>query len=353
MDGTGDFFKIIRNYRRRTIYTGLGVVVEDRDIKASQLFNTDERGVRIGALRERLEVVIVKKILNTKHKVVAFSDRINHDAWMSKYNWIHDTSMNAIRFAHSETGVSNAEISMGWIRLFTRNSFECTVKAQSRGVTFPDWFGCDEHMGDINMPDFIWKEPCWSISTSRDFSPETPAAAYPRLNFKRSDLICKLSEIIKERFTAHNLMNGFEKSGILPVNGEAVIQKVSEKKKFLLAVTNPALQSPLPKETRFKVAREVSRLLKRNHRDGFSSPTRHSFGVLDDVICEAVVLNSFAEEHIQNRLHRIVSVDNKKNKRKEFIPTGQYINSVTAEQIRESFANSTKKDEEESWQRVV
>ncbi|KAG7436157.1 hypothetical protein Forpi1262_v002076 [Fusarium oxysporum f. sp. raphani] len=146
-------------------------------------------------------------------------------------------------------------------------------------------------------------------------------------------------------------MNGFEKSGIFPVNGKAVIQKVKEKKKSLLAVTNPAFQSLLPKETRFKDAREVSRHLKCNYRDGFSSPTRHSFGVFDDVICEAVVLNSFAEEHIQNRLQRIASVNNRKNKRKKVMPTGQYINSVTVEQIRESLAASTKKDQEEEIHR--
>ncbi|RKL08704.1 hypothetical protein BFJ70_g16773 [Fusarium oxysporum] len=166
------------------------------------------------------------------------------------------------------------------------------------------------------------------------------------LNFKRSDLISKLNEIIKEGFTAHNIINGFEKSGIFPVNGAAVIQKVKEKKKSLLAVTNPALPSLLPKETGFKDAREVARHLKRNYRDGFSSPTRDSFGVLDDVMCEAVVLNSFAEEHIQTRLQRIASVNNKKNKRMTVMPTGQYINSVTVEQVRESLAASTKKDQE-------
>ncbi|KAM0079667.1 hypothetical protein ACKRZS_008193, partial [Fusarium odoratissimum] len=112
-------------------------------------------------------------------------------------------------------------------------------------------------------------------------------------------------------------MNGFEKSGIFPVNGAAVIHKVREKKKSLLAVTNPALPSLLPKEARFKDAREVARHLKRNYRDGFSSPTRQSFGVLEDVVCEAVVLNSFAEEHIKTRLDRIASVNNKRNKRKK------------------------------------
>ncbi|PNP86654.1 hypothetical protein FNYG_00005 [Fusarium nygamai] len=54
-------------------------------------------------------------------------------------------------------------------------------------------------------------------------------------------------------------MNGFDKSGIFPVNGKAVIQKVKEKKKSLLAVTNPAFQSLLPKETRFKDALEQIR----------------------------------------------------------------------------------------------
>jgi hypothetical protein len=152
------------------------------------------------------------------------------------------------------------------------------------------------------------------------------------LNFKRSGFISKLSEILREGFTVHNIMNGFEKSGIFPVDGRGVIHKVKEKKKSLLATTNPALQSLLPKETRFKDAREVSRHLKRNYRDGFSSPTRHSFGILDDVVCEAVLLNSFAEEHIQTRLQRIAATNNKRNKRKKVMPSGKYINSVTVEQ---------------------
>ncbi|KAL5592568.1 hypothetical protein FOBRF1_013594 [Fusarium oxysporum] len=146
-------------------------------------------------------------------------------------------------------------------------------------------------------------------------------------------------------------MNGFEKSGIFPVNGAAVIHKVREKKKSLLAVTNPALPSLLPKEARFKDAREVTRHLKRNYRDGFSSPTRHSFGVLEDVVCEAVVLNSFAEEHIKTRLDRIASVNNKRNKRKKVMPSGLYINSVTVKQVRESLNASTKNEQQEELRR--
>ncbi|KAG7403661.1 hypothetical protein Forpe1208_v016315 [Fusarium oxysporum f. sp. rapae] len=319
-------------------YTNLGVVVEERDIEASQMFNADECGIRIGAIRERLEVIIVKKMLNAQHEVVAFSNRESSTilgcanaagfmipplmvfkTWPTE-SWDVDALDEAIRFARSDTGFSNAEISMDWIRHFHRNSFECTTKAQSRGVTFTDWFGCDEFMRDIDNPDFIWKEP-------------------------------KLSEILKEGFTVHNIMNGFEKSGIFPVDGRAVTQRVKEKKKSLLATTNPALQSLLPKETRFKDAREVSRHLKRNYRDSFSSPTRESFGILDDVVCEAVLLNSFAEEQIQTRLQRIAATNNKRNKRKKVMPSGKYINSVTVEQVRESLAVSTKKDQEDELRR--
>ncbi|KAM5528507.1 transposase [Fusarium oxysporum f. sp. phaseoli] len=405
-------------------YTNLGVVVEERDIEASQMFNADECGIRIGAIRERLEVIIVKKMLNAQHEVVAFSNResstmlgcVNAAGFMipplmvfktwPTESWDVDALDESIRFARSDTGFSNAEISMDWIRHFNRNSFECTTKAQSRSVTFTDWFGCDEFMRDIDNPDFIWKEPfferpekerIWRLLVIDGFTGKTSLElmeycirfdieiiilpphsthltqpldvgvfqllknAHQKrlrrhlregyLNFKRSDFISKLSEILKEAFTVHNIMNGFEKSGIFPVDGRAVIQSVKEKKKSLLATTNPALQSLLPKETRFKDAREVSRHLKRNYRDSFSSPTRESFGILDDVVCEAVLLNSFAEEHIQTRLQRIAATNNKRNKRKKVMPTGKYINSVTVEQVRESLAASTKKDQEDELRR--
>ncbi|KAI7772017.1 hypothetical protein LZL87_011710 [Fusarium oxysporum] len=366
-------------------YTNLGVVVEERDIEASQMFNADECGIRISSLRERLEVIIVKKMLNTQHEVVAFSNRESSTmlgcanaagfmlpplmvfkTWPTE-SWDVDDLDEAIRFARSDTGFSNAEISMDWIRHFNCNSFECTAKAQSRGVTFKDWFGCDEFMRDIDNPDFIWKEPfferpekqrIWRLlvidgftgKTSLEFMeyylcfdieiiilpPHSTHLTQPLdigvfqllknshqkllrrhicqgyLNFKRSDFISKLSEILKESFTIHNIMNGFEKSGIFPVDGRGVIQR-----------------SLLPKETRFKDTREISRHLKRNYRDSFSSPTRDSFGILEDVVCEAVLLNSFAEEHIQTRLQRIAATNNKRNKRKK---------------VRESLAALTKKD---------
>ncbi|KAK2668023.1 hypothetical protein RAB80_015402 [Fusarium oxysporum f. sp. vasinfectum] len=213
-------------------YTDLGVAVRNRDIEASQMFNADECGIRIGALRERLEVIIVKKMLNAKHDVVSFTNRESttmlgcanaagfmipplmvFKTWPTE-SWDVNALDEGIRFARSESGFSNAEISMDWIH-----------------------------------------------------------------------------------------------------------------------------------------AREVTRHLKRNYRDGFSSPTRHSFGVLEDVVCEAVVLNSFAEEHIKTRLDRIASVNNKRNKRKKVMLSGLYINSVTVKQVRESLNASTKNEQQEELRR--
>ncbi|KAK2681999.1 hypothetical protein RAB80_003792 [Fusarium oxysporum f. sp. vasinfectum] len=121
MDGTGGFFAIIRSCRR---------TVKNRDIEASQMFNADECGIRIGALRERLEVIIVKKMLNAKHDVVSFTNR--ESTTMLRYanttgfmipplmvfktwpteSWDVDDLDEGIRFARSESGFFNAEISM-------------------------------------------------------------------------------------------------------------------------------------------------------------------------------------------------------------------------------------------------
>ncbi|KAG6159970.1 hypothetical protein E4U51_007576, partial [Claviceps purpurea] len=55
----GDIDKFERFYAR------LAERVQDCELTVSQIFNADECGIRIGALRERLSVVVVKKIQET------------------------------------------------------------------------------------------------------------------------------------------------------------------------------------------------------------------------------------------------------------------------------------------------
>ncbi|KAJ3469893.1 hypothetical protein MRS44_003958 [Fusarium solani] len=136
-------------------------------------------------------------------------------------------------------------------------------------------------------------------------------------------------------------MNGFEKSGIFPVDGSHVIHTLRQKKRNLLATSTPALQSLLPKETRFSDAREVSRYIRHKYRPDFSSPTHQRFTIIDDVLAEAITLSNFAESHIKSRQQRIAAASTKRRARRPVKPSGQYLNSVTVRQVRESLETST------------
>lgn len=47
-----------------------------------------------------------------------------------------------VKFAKSETGFSNAELTLDWLKHFNRQSFE---ESQTfKDLTFMNWFGCDE-----------------------------------------------------------------------------------------------------------------------------------------------------------------------------------------------------------------
>lgn len=91
-----------------------------------------------------------------------------------------------------------------------------------------------------------------------------------------------------------------------------MIQARREKRKDLLSTSTPALQSLLPKESRFRDAREVSRYIRHKYAPEFSSPTRHRFTVVDDVLAEAVTLSDFAESHIKSRQQRIAAANEKR-----------------------------------------
>ncbi|KAJ3453107.1 hypothetical protein MRS44_018762 [Fusarium solani] len=130
-----------------------------------------------------------------------------------------------------------------------------------------------------------------------------------------------------------------------------VINTLKEKRKDLLSTSTPALQSLLPKESRFRDAREVSRHVRHKYGPEFSSPTRQRIAVVDDVLAEAVTLSDLAESHIKSRQQRIAAASNKRKARKSVKPSGQYVNSVTVRQIRESLDTSTQKEQEEELRR--
>lgn len=145
-------------------YSKLSEVIQRRNLGPSQVLNADECGIRIGVIRERLEVLIVKKEKNTRHDVIASANRESSTlvgctnaagttippfmifkSWPTE-SWEADGLDERIRFARSDTAISNAEISLDWLRHFNRHSFSSLTKVQYLGITFEDLFGCDEFM---------------------------------------------------------------------------------------------------------------------------------------------------------------------------------------------------------------
>lgn len=164
-------------------YSKLSEIIKHRNLGPSQILNADECGIRVGVIRERLEVLVVRKEKNTKHEVVAFANResltlvgcanasgaaippfVIFKTWPTE-SWELDGLDERIRFARLDIAFSNAEISLDWLRHFNRHSFENLAKVQSLGITFGDWFGCDEFMRDPDImrdpenPDWIWDLP--------------------------------------------------------------------------------------------------------------------------------------------------------------------------------------------------
>ncbi|CCE28413.1 uncharacterized protein CPUR_01888 [Claviceps purpurea 20.1] len=354
-------------------YTDLAQVVEGRGITASQIFNADEFGIRIGIVDQLLEVAITQKRRAVKHGTTSAAHRefstmvgcanaagsmippmVVFKEWPTE-SWEGYDLDEGIRFARSETGFSNAETSMDWIRHFNRSSFEHTSEAQSRGVTFTDWFGCDEFMRDPDSSDHVQydpsknrpeKERIWrllvlygftfkpslefmeyctrfdieilvpppkatvthltqplEVGVSRPLKMAHPGGPHKVIRdgsvyFKRSDFIARFQEIISTGFTAHNIMYGFEKSGIFPLDGSAAIHALKEKEKSALATSAPVLQSLPSKEECFRLACEVSRHIGHKYSDGSSPPTPRAHGLIEDVLHEALTLSSFAISNV-------------------------------------------------------
>jgi hypothetical protein len=160
-----------------------------------------------------------------------------------------------------------------------------------------------------------------------------------------------LQKIIDKSFIKHNIINRFKRSGIFPPDGTEVIQKLKEKQKSILSQASPTIQSLLPQELRFRDAHEISRHIRHNYCERFSSPTREAYSTIDDILNEAIVLNSFAESHIKNRLDRISAANSQKIYRRRVYPTGLYINSTTVQQIGEQVATITQKEQAEELRR--
>ncbi|EXU94468.1 DDE superfamily endonuclease [Metarhizium robertsii] len=151
-------------------YSQLQATILKFRIGASEMWNEDEAGMRIGCLRERVQVLVTRtsrhkaprpEVLDPANResctviasINAMGDSLPPWLVFAHYpttNWAGIDIGTGVRFAQSPTGFSNAEIHLEWARHFNRWSWASSAQAKQSGKSLEQWFGCDEH---LRLPD--------------------------------------------------------------------------------------------------------------------------------------------------------------------------------------------------------
>ncbi|KAG8665041.1 uncharacterized protein FPOAC1_013019 [Fusarium poae] len=116
----------------------LSDVMTKYNIGASETWNADEAGVRVGMLRDKMECLVVR----TKKKSATES--------LPTLEWAFIEGDPDMRFAQSDSAFSSAAITLEWAKHFNRCSWEKSATVQKRQLDFEEWFGCNEHLQDTN-----------------------------------------------------------------------------------------------------------------------------------------------------------------------------------------------------------
>ncbi|KAF6518245.1 hypothetical protein HZS61_002323 [Fusarium oxysporum f. sp. conglutinans] len=142
----------------------LSEVITRYRIGASECWNADQAGIRVGILRERMQCLVVRTKKKTPTEVFSPEDRetctvigTGNAAGATTPPWLIFKAFPTIewsdidgdpnmRFAQSETAFSNAEITLEWAKHFNRWSWEKSATVQHRQLDFEQWFGCNEHL---------------------------------------------------------------------------------------------------------------------------------------------------------------------------------------------------------------
>ncbi|KJK85877.1 hypothetical protein H633G_10271 [Metarhizium anisopliae BRIP 53284] len=244
-------------------------------------------------------------------------------------NWAGIDIGTGVRFAQSPTGFSNAEIHLEWARHFNRWSWVSSAQAKQSGKTLEQWFGCDEHLRlpdrgmsrverpPVDRPD---EEKIYRLLVVDGFTGHTTLAfaeycikfdiiiailpphsthlmqpldvgvfqplkaahqkalrrslAEGNLTFSRIDFLAAFQQVYEAGFTRHNIMSGFEETGLWPASPQPVLAKLLQEQLRQRKRINPAYTSLLPSETWFQVAADAANDIRERYHDILSSPSR-------------------------------------------------------------------------------
>ncbi|KAK1238254.1 hypothetical protein MKX08_002833 [Trichoderma sp. CBMAI-0020] len=374
-----------------TFFDKLKETITTFRIGASECWNEDECGIRLGCLRERVQVAIIRTTRSQRPQVLDPSNRESSTI-------IEVEANEAIHFARSETGFSNSEISFEWLQHLNLWSWKKSAQAQRSGLAFEEYFGCDIWPRDPHRP---WSPPfevppvqrpddekIYRLLVIDGFTGHTGLnfikycikfdillAVFPshsthilqpldvgvfqplklahqkilqaslfagNLAFTRKDFIEAFQTMYEEGFTRHNIISGFEKTGIFPPNAQPAVMRVFSEQQKKREAINPAFSTLLPKETRFHQASTSIHNAREKYGDLMSSPTREGLRQASFVVTEACALEKHVDNFIVDRNRRIEKLSARRKRGGLVRPSGEFHTAVSLSQIRQQDNTSRK-----------
>jgi len=301
-----------------------------------------------------------------------------------------------IRIARTETGFSSRENTLDWLRHFNRQSFEKHAEVQRRGLSFEEWFGCDEHgidqsTGETVEPrqqecrdDRIYRmlivdsfaghhgldiyEYCQRFNIVLVFLPPHSSHFLQPLDvgvfqwlkrahknrlkelvrdgqlvLTRRDFIELLQDILDQAFRRHYILNGWINSGLWPFDRTIVIEKLRGQQH---AETEALYPEMAPNLTRVRSAKKAMKRVRRL-QDILSSPTRQDLRHLDSVLNEGILAMEQTKKFAADREKRLRKL-HKKLSRHIVKPSGLFMNSVSVQELQQLSLERKKKEADEA-----
>jgi hypothetical protein len=410
----------------KTFFSSLKEVHEEFDIGPSESWNEDECGIRVGCLGDQVEVLIVR---TTRSQRPEINDPNNRETctllgagnavgdsippWLifkafPTESWADIDCVPGMRFAKSETGFSNREISFEWLHTFNAWSWKCSAKAKKSGYSLSEWFGCDEWLRDAEKPYYLHKHPpnsrpheeriyrlliidgfaghlsfefvSYCIMFDIVFCTLPPhsthilqpldvgvfqalKAAHQKLlrrsiregnlAYSRTAFAEAFKEIYTRGFSAHNIISGFEKSGIYPPTEEPALKKIMAKRLRNRQPVEAVHADLLPKEGRFQQAEDALNDVIERYRDVMSSPSREALQSARKVLSESTLMDKQRNAFVSNFESRLKSVTTKRKPGKFIKPTGFFATSVNYEDIKAQHEAEVAADEEKQQRKQL
>ncbi|KAM4061737.1 DDE superfamily endonuclease [Hirsutella rhossiliensis] len=358
-------------------FSRLKEIISSYGIGPSEVWNEDECGIRN---RESCTLIAAANAVgDTIPPWLAFKT-------FPCESWAEINAPDDIRFARSDTGFSNSEITFDWIHQFNVWSWKRSARAQRTGKSLEEWFGVDEWCREPEYP-FLEAEPRlipenerihrllvidgFTGHTGLDFIQycikfDIIVAVFPPhsthilqpldvgvfqpLKHAQQKILHKFiesggAELHEARFPK----GASKKTGIYPPTEQPAMKKlVAEQLKASQAV-NPAFASLLPKETRFQQAADTVQDLRTRYHEILSSPTRGRLSNVSQAVTEASLLSSTLAKCYKDRLQRIEKISSRPRRGKAVkAAEGTFYTSVSLEDIRKSRERTLRLEEEKS-----